>query len=220
MSLSMQSKILRVIQEGTFRRVGGQRDCSTDVRIIASCNADPFRLISENLLRKDLFYRISTVMIELPPLRDHIGDIRELVQHYIGKKRHQYAKDIPSLSPEVYTLFAQYGWPGNVRELYHVLDYALNVVEGEVIEPAHLPAYLRKSQNGGPALPNASAASAEEADPDLFRSDLQTLMDRYEEKVIRQVLEHHGYNISRTAEALGLRRQSLQYRIKKLGIII
>lgn len=222
MSLSMQSKILRVIQEGTFRRVGGQKEYSTDVRIIASCNEDPFRLISENLFRKDLFYRISTVMIELPALRDHIGDIRELVQFYVAKKSHHYAKRTPSLSPEVYTLFAQYSWPGNVRELYHVLDYALNVVEGDVIELSHLPAYLRKFQST--TAPAASASreslSPEVPDQDLFHSDLQTIMDRYEEKVIRQVLEHHGYNISRTAEALRIRRQSLQYRIKKLGIII
>ena len=214
MSLNMQSKILRVLQEGVFRRVGGKKERRTDVRIIASCNADPFHLIAENLLRKDLFYRISVVMIELPPLREHIEDMEELVFSYVEKESKHFAKQIDAFSPEVLALFRHYHWPGNVRELYHVLDYALNVGEGRNIELAHLPAYLQKQKE--PAAPSGQPVLGE----DIFHSNLQQIMDQYEEQVLRQVLEHHGFNISRAAEALGIRRQSLQYRIKKLGIII
>ena len=217
MSLSMQSKILRVIQEGVFRRVGSQKDLTTDVRIIASCNADPFQLISENALRKDLFYRLSTVMIELPALRDHINDIEELVYYHISRRSRGFAKRIDSLSPEVLDLFRHYNWPGNVRELFHVIDYALNTMEGSTIELSHLPTYLQTQKMAAPIQPAQVQLMSDE---ELLHSDLQHIMDKYEEQVIRKVLEHHGYNISRAAEALGIRRQSLQYRIRKLGIII
>lgn len=215
MSLSMQSKILRVLQEGVFRRVGGQAERHIDVRIIASCNADPFQLIADNSLRKDLFYRISTVMIELPPLREHLEDLEELTYKYVEKEGQRFVKQIDSVSPEAITLLRHYHWPGNVRELYHVLDYALNVAEGRTIELAHLPAYLQKQKEE-----QQPAAGQTIPGEDIYHSSLQQIMDQYEEQVLRQVLEHHGYNISRTADALGIRRQSLQYRIKKLGIVI
>lgn len=216
MSLAMQSKILRVLQEGTFHRVGGEEELHTDVRVVSSCNEDPFRLTHENLLRKDLFYRLSTVIIDLPPLRDRIEDLDELIWFYLGKQAHRFIRPVHSLAPGTLAILRSYHWPGNVRELFHVLDHILNVTDGGTAEPQHLPRYL---QTAGTSEISPDPAFAE-MDSDWLHSDLQTTMDRYECQVIRAVLEHYGSNISQAAQALGLRRQSLQYRIKKYGIII
>ena len=217
MSLSMQSKILRAIQEQMFRRVGGQKDIPMDVRIISSCNEDPFQSVAKNELRKDLFYRLSTVMIELPPLREHLEDLDALIDFHLQATSFQFVRTFSKIDGEVRRLFRLYSWPGNVRELFHVLDYAQNVTDGDVLTVEHLPGYLRKLD----APPKTSEApSGSDAATFPWGEDLQSIMDTYEHKVLREALAHYGYNISKTADALGLRRQSLQYRIKKYGIII
>ena len=218
MSLSMQSKILRALQENSFRRVGGQKDISMDVRIISSCNKDPFQCIANNQLRKDLFYRLSTVMIELPSLSMHMEDLEELVRYHLSATAYQYVHSATSLDDQVMELFQSYSWPGNVRELFHVLDYAQNLADGDIISLEHLPSYLLKEQKKTKKAPGGSPAP--EASFDWNSSSLQSLMDDYENKIICQALEHFGYNITQTAQALGLRRQSLQYRIHKYGIQI
>ena len=150
MSLAMQSKILRVIQENTFRRVGGNKDLKLDVRIISSCNEDPFRAIADNQFRRDLFYRLSTVMLELPPLREHLEDLEELVRYHLNATSYQYVHGITEVDPQVYAILRSYHWPGNVRELFHVLDYAQNVADSSTMRPEHLPSYLLKSRTHPP----------------------------------------------------------------------
>lgn len=213
MSLTMQSKLLRVIQEGTFRRIGGSQDKKTDIRFISSCNEPPAQLLKDNALRKDLYYRLSTVTIDLPPLREHPEDIPQLAEEYISAKAYKYAKSIQSIGPDVIALFSQYGWPGNVRELHNVLDFTLNVVDGPVIGVAHLPRYLQDIQK--PQILSAG----EHQEESWLHHDLQYTMDSYESQVLKAVLEYYGGNITRAADCLGLRRQSLQYRMKKYGII-
>ncbi len=216
MSLAMQSKLLRVVQEGIFRRVGSTRDCRTDVRIISSSNEDPFALVDRNSMRRDLFYRLSTVQIRIPPLRERLEDLSVLVTYYFNVKKIQFAKRMDYVSPEVMELFRSYPWPGNVRELFHVLDYAINVVEEGVITTNDLPEYLvarTASQQERPAL---EAAVPQQ---DVVSTKLEDLLGAYEHAVILQVLEHYGYNISRSAQSLGICRQSLAYRIKKYGIV-
>lgn len=213
MSLNMQSKLLRVIQENTFRRVGGSKDLKLDVRIISSCNEDPFRSISENKFRRDLFYRLSTVMIELPPLREHLEDLEELVEYHLESTSYQYVHSITRVEPEVYHILRAYHWPGNIRELFHVVDYAQNVADSTVMKPEHLPSYLlRGREPAGPSAPLPKPI-------DFQNTSLQGLLDDYEREIITQALEHYGYNISQTAQALGILRQSLQYRIRKYGLV-
>jgi len=214
MSLGMQSKILRVIQENTFRRVGGSRDLKLDVRIISSCNEDPFRSIADSRFRRDLFYRLSTVMIELPPLREHPEDLEELVQAHLMATSHQYVHSITEIDPRVYSIFRAYHWPGNVRELFHVLDYAQNVADSNVMRVEHLPSYLLKN---APAASRGADGGFPEID--FSSATLQGILDDYERQVILRALEHCGYNISLTAQKLGILRQSLQYRIRKYGIV-
>lgn len=215
MSLAMQSKILRALQENSFRRVGGQKDIKMDVRIISSCNKDPFQCIRDNELRKDLFYRLSTVMLDLPPLRKHKEDLEELIQFHLNATAFQYVHTSAQISTEVMEIFRAYDWPGNVRELFHVLDYARNISDGSEILPEHLPSYLLKTKE-------APTGSFESVGTSLSFQDtsLQNLMDDYEHTILTKALEHFGFNITKTAEALGIRRQSLQYRIHKYGIRI
>lgn len=220
MSLNMQSKILRAIQENTFRRVGGQKDIKMDVRIISSCNEDPFHTMAENQFRKDLFYRLSTVMIELPPLREHKEDIKELILYRLDATAFQYVHSFTDISVDVMNLLNSYSWPGNVRELFHILDYAQNVSDSDVLCLEHLPSYLRKYGAKKENVNSSEISTTIESYDFAPGVELQGLMDAYEHNVIQKALEHYGYNITKTANALGLRRQSLQYRIKKYGIII
>lgn len=217
MSLTMQSKILRAIQENTFRRVGGQKDIKMDIRIISSCNEDPFRSIGDNQFRKDLFYRLSTVMIELPPVREHKEDLEELIRYHLEASAFQYVRPFTDVSPEVMELFRAYSWPGNVRELFHVLDYAQNVADSDTLCVEHLPGYLLKIKK---EEAKASHLNTLDESVDFINNDLQSLMDEYEHTILLKALEHYGYNITKTADSLRLRRQSLQYRIKKYGIVI
>lgn len=217
MSLSMQSKILRVIQENSFRRVGGEKDIKINVRFISSCNEDPYKITSENLLRKDLFYRLSTVIIEIPPLRNRIDDIEVLIKYCLKQYKDKYFKNVDHIDESVIEILRSYKWPGNVRELFHVVEYALNVIEDNSWKVTHLPKYITNSYEEN----NEIAVNYRNDDNiNLYENDLQYIMDSYESDILKKVLEHNGYNISKTANSLGIKRQSLQYRIKKYGIIV
>ena len=209
MDMGLQAKLLRVIQEGLFRPVGGVQELETDVRIISASNADLQKYIESGRFRRDLFYRLSTVMIELPPLREHLEDLEELIRYHLEATAYQFVHAVTRIDPEVIAVLRAYHWPGNVRELFHVLDYAQNVTDSGSIEVCHLPPYLLKRR----ASPSAARAI------DFTQRDLQGLMDDYEREIIVQALEHCGYNISQTAQTLGILRQSLQYRIRKYGLI-
>lgn len=217
MSLSMQSKILRVVQENRFRRVGGEKDIEINVRFISSCNENPYKITENNLLRKDLFYRLSTVILEIPPLRNRIDDIELLIKYCLKQYKHKYLKSINHIDESVIAILKSYNWPGNVRELFHIVEYALNVIENDTWKISHLPKYITNSYNES----NEKSENFNyDEQPDIFESDLQYIMDNYESKILKKVLEHNGYNISRAADSLSIKRQSLQYRIKKYGIVI
>jgi len=217
MSLSMQSKILRVIQENSFRRVGGDKEIHTDVRFISSCNENPYKITSENLLRKDLFYRLSTVILEIPPLRDRTDDIEILIQSCLSQYSLKYFKEIKHIDESVISILKSYEWPGNVRELFHIVEYALNVIEDDSWQLSHLPKYFI---NNYQECNNVLDSSINNHLVNIYENDLQFIMDSYECEIIKNLLEHNGNNISRTADALGVKRQSLQYRIKKYGLKI
>lgn len=219
MSLAMQSKLLRVVQEGIFRRIGSNKDFHTDVRILSSCNEDPFKMLENYTMRRDFFYRLSTVQVQIPPLRERPEDIQELVDFYLERKRAKYAKRIDYIAPGVMDIFRAYHWPGNVRELFHVLEYILNVTDGGVITERALPAYLLSSAPAE-ATKRESTVRGLPSEQELSSATLEELMGEYESQILERVLEHYGGNISRAARSLGISRQSLGYRIKKYGIIV
>ena len=208
MDIGLQAKLLRVIQEGRFRPVGGVNELETDVRVISASNADLQGYIEDGRFRRDLFYRLSTFQIRIPPLRERREDIPALARTILSGLAVKL-KRRAEISPEALDCLMGHDWPGNVRELFHVLDYAQNVTDSGSIEVCHLPPYLLKRR----ASPSAARAI------DFTQRDLQGLMDDYEREIIVQALEHCGYNISQTAKTLGILRQSLQYRIRKYGLI-
>lgn len=202
MNLKMQSKLLRVLQEKKFRKVGGIKDIESNVRIISSTNEEPFSLIKNGKLRNDLYYRISTVTINIPPLRDRKKDIELLVQYFVRKLSHNYSKNISRVSEDVIKRFKEYEWPGNIRELQHSIEYAFNTMADDVIHIYDLPPYMRKKVN----------KNCKEI---LHQRTLEQIISEYEKEVIKSTLGKYKNNITNTAKHLGIKRQSLQYRIKK-----
>lgn len=202
MNLYMQSKLLRVLQESKFRRVGGLKDIKSDVRVIASTNEEPCYSIENNKMRKDVYYRISTVTINIPPLRERRDDIAILVQYFIDKLSRKYSKDVVGVSNEVLKIFYIYEWPGNVRELLHVLEYCFNTMTEDIIQDRHLPKYLRNDYTIKPKM-------------DTQIKTLKYIMQQYEIEVIENAMTRNKNNITKTADELGIMRQSLQYRITK-----
>ncbi|MGE5632352.1 MAG: sigma-54 interaction domain-containing protein [Caulobacteraceae bacterium] len=212
MSLTMQTKLLRVLQEKKFRRVGGLKDIECDVRIISSCNEDPFDAIKDNRMRRDLFFRLSTVTINIPELKKRKDDIPLLVNYFIQKLSERYQKKVKKVSNNVIECFKEYSWPGNIRELYHAIEYAFNVMEGDAMDIAHLPEYLRELECMGTKDGDFNCKEI------LQLKSLERIMEVYEKRVLKNVLAKYDNNISKAAEALDIKRQSLQYRVKKYGI--
>src|SRR5678810_641744 len=150
LELSLQAKLLRVLEEGSFRRVGGLKDLPLDVRVIAASNRDLKAEGEAGRFRSDLFYRLSVIQIDIPPLRERGDDIRILAEHYMSSFRSRLRKNITSIAPEALEIFRRYEWPGNVRELRNVIERAMILEDGDEITAKYLPRGLTgDSQAGG-----------------------------------------------------------------------
>lgn len=212
MSLNMQSKLLRVLETSTLRRVGGHKDIRVNVRTIAACNADVFELIKKGVFRRDLYYRIAAISIDIPPLHQRSEDIPLYIDFFF--KHHQEGRifSLDHISPTVLSILMEYEWPGNVRELFHVLEYAVNVATTNTLDNSCLPRYILEQRSG---------AEDSTLTPCTGKWDDRTLQEsigEYESHIIKMALKHYGGNVSQTAKALGLQRQGLQYRMRKYGI--
>lgn len=225
----MQAKLLRVIQEKRFQRIGGTKQMRCDVRIIVACNEDPEKLIFENRIRKDFYYRVSTFKIELPRLEERREDIPELAKFFLSELKQKYKLENLQFCDETLSILMNSKWPGNIRELMHVIEYAFaRVHDDEVaIAPEHLPGYLQ-SQDGyafrheetlhkEPTLKDSVYKdSVYHEEHDLYNGDdFETQVAAFEKKVISHAYRHNAYNVTHTAKALGMSRQNLQYHLKK-----
>ncbi|HGA1024524.1 TPA: sigma-54 interaction domain-containing protein [Bacillus cereus] len=216
LSPALQAKLLRAIQEKTIRRIGGTHEKEIDVRIIATINEDPFEAIAHNRLREDLYYRLSVVTLCLPPLRERKEDIPALVQHFIEKYNTQFGLNVTDVDVNVREFFYAYDWPGNVRELEHIIEGSMNLIEDETIITAfHMPTRFREriktEFNMQHALTNHNTDAPK---------TLKHTIEKMEKNYINQILKENHGNISQAAKFLGLSRQNLQYRIKKLHLHI
>ncbi|MBU5292736.1 sigma 54-interacting transcriptional regulator [Anaerosalibacter bizertensis] len=211
MTLSLQAKLLRVLQEGYIRRVGGIKDIPIDVKIIATTNEDPVESVKKGALRKDLYYRLNVIYIAIPPLKERLDDIPILCEHFIKKYNKELDKDIWLVSEEVLFCFQNYSWPGNVRELENAIESAMNYISEDehVLKKEHFisnrhiidskpKTNLFKKIDEGKALPE--------------------LIEDIEKKIIIQGLTKNNNNISHTARELGIKRQTLQHKLKKYDI--
>ena len=190
---NLQSKLLRVLQERTLERVGGTRVISVDVRVIAATNRNVRSLVGEGRFREDLFYRLNTFPLELPPLRDRPADIVPLARLFLERAAGQLGKPLPRLSPAAVERLISYSWPGNVRELENMMERAVILASDEV-DAGHLP----------------------------IASDIPTRPLRFrdiERRAIEDALAMHGGNRTRAAEQLGISVRTLQYRLREYGLV-
>ncbi|HTY62535.1 MAG TPA: sigma-54 dependent transcriptional regulator [Acidobacteriota bacterium] len=200
---AMQSKLLRVLQEREFERLGGTRTIKVDVRLIAATNRDLRAALEEGTFREDLYYRLNVVPINLPPLREHKEDIPDLVEHILSKYRKESGKEIRGLTPQAMQLLKNFHWPGNVRELENIVERAATFAGGSWIEVGdiHLdtePARINGVESG--FLPPG------------------VTLDQWEDEMIREALRRSDGNKSQAARLLGLSRNALRYRLSKIGV--
>lgn len=211
MSLPLQAKLLRVLQEGYIRRVGGTKDIAVDVRIIATTNEPPFESLKKGTLRKDLFYRLNVIFIHIPSLTERKEDIPILVDHFISKYNRILGKKVEAISNDVLNQFMAYTWPGNVRELANVIEGAMNIVdEGESI--------LTKNDFISSMHIIKSMSYRNPFEFESRNRSLPVILEEIERDLVLSALENNNYNITKAAQELGIKRQTLQHKMKKFGI--
>jgi DNA-binding NtrC family response regulator len=202
--LAQQPKLLRVLEDGELERVGSSRTLKVDVRLISATNADLAADVARGAFRKDLLFRLNTLELRLPPLRERGEDIALLAQSFLARFGARYQRDGLRFAPSALRALESYPWPGNVRELSHVIERAALMLDGDVVDEAAL--------NLKPAATHALSGAAA-----LAASESMTI-DAAEEKLVRDALERTGGNIQRAAVLLGLSRPSLYRRMEKYGI--
>ena len=215
LELSLQAKLLRILEEGTFRRVGGLKDIPLDVRVIAASNRDLKAESETNRFRLDLYYRLSVILIDIPPLRERGDDVLLLAEHYIESfnQKLRLRRKIEGLSPEVVAAFRRYRWPGNVRELRNVIERALILEDEETVTMKYLP---RDVASGAPAQQSSASAITSGAGVGFVLPADGLSLDDVEMSLVRQALEQSNGNQTRAAELLDISRDQLRYRLKKL----
>jgi len=204
---SVQVKLLRAIQEREVRRVGDTRDVKVDVRLIAASNRDVAKAVAEGMLREDLFYRLNVIPIHIPPLRERPEDIPLLVAHFIKKIAAELGKSVRGVTPEALAILEGYHWPGNIRELENVIERALVLGSGEMLDADALPADLRRPRD-------VQDVPVEIPEGGL---DLQATLDQIEQRYIQMALARTAGVQTRAAELLRVSFRQLRYKLQKYG---
>ncbi|MEK7385091.1 MAG: sigma-54 dependent transcriptional regulator [candidate division NC10 bacterium] len=204
---SVQVKLLRAIQEREVRRVGDTRDVKVDVRLIAASNRDVAKAVAGGMLREDLFYRLNVIPIHIPPLRERREDIPLLVAHFIKKIAAELGKSVRGVTPEALAILESYHWPGNIRELENVIERALVLGSGEMLDTDALPADLRRPRD-------VQDVPVEIPESGL---DLQATLDQIEQRYIQMALSRTGGVQTRAAELLRVSFRQLRYKLQKYG---
>ena len=202
MPVYLQTKLLRVLQERTVRRLGDEREIAVDFRLISSTNRETGQMIREKLLREDLYFRVSTVRIIVPPLRERLDDLMMLSETLLQRVARKYKKRMRGISPSSFSLLMRYNWPGNVRELESVIEHAVLFATGDYLMPEDLPAQLHKA----PASNYLCVIP-----PYLTKEDI-------EREAIAQTLERTGGNIKKTAQILNYNRPTLYRKLRRFGL--
>lgn len=231
MAPSTQAKILRLLQEGNFERLGGSEPITADVRVIAATNQDLDALIEGGRFRKDLYYRLRGVTIHLPPLRERREDVAELAHYFLFRYSRQIGTQVQSISSEALELLEKYDWPGNVRELQSVIREALIVSAGPTLIPDFLPAELHRAGSAEPeaepevspmpdvnwqSLPDFVETAAAQGEKDVYRRALE----RFDRLVISSIMRQAGGQQNRAAEMLGLSRVTLRSKLRHMRLTV
>ncbi len=223
MPLAIQPKFLRVLENRTFRRVGGTRDITVDVRVITASNKDLAKLVEKETFREDLYYRLKVMLVTVPPLRERAADIPVLADLFVQEFNGMLKRRIRGFSPEAQQVLLAYAWPGNVRELRNVTERGMILCQGDTIPVACLPAELQQLAGTLPSPPPipipqvSEVASAEAPEVDQPLGALGTL-EELEQRYIREVLASVSGNRSQAARVLGISRSTLQDKIRRYGL--
>jgi arginine utilization regulatory protein len=224
MPYDVQGKLLRVLQDGSYRPIGSTENKISNVKIIAAMNIDPQYAIKKKTLRMDLFYRIANNYLYIPPLRERPEDIITIGKEYIKRYNSAYHKEVTGVSDELMTFLQNYSWPGNVRELSHVLESMISVTSNSILQYEELPVYINKS-----IIENDDSSNFKSKDPaesfehfiksnsDNSSIDLNNSVANFESEIIRKVLLSSD-NITDAAKHLGIPRQTLRYKMNKYNI--
>ena len=210
MPITTQATLLRVLEEGKVRRLGGKREIDLDVRVIAATNADLTEAIREGKFREDLYYRLNVFPIPLPPLRERKEDLPVLTEALIHLINQKHGTRVTGIAPEAMQSLEAYHWPGNIRELRNLLERAAIIAGEDLIQPRHLPPAIT-----GAAPPPPSAATAAESNGDAMRVEVGTTVHDAERALIELTLRHTKNNKTRAAEILGISQKTLFNKLKE-----
>jgi DNA-binding NtrC family response regulator len=208
-SPTLQTKLLRVLQEKEFRPLGQTSTLKVDVRIIASTNQDLDRKIKDNMFREDLFYRLNVVSIQLPPLRERPEDIPPLVQHFLDRYCKEFHRPPKTISPDLMSRFVGHRWGGNVRELENVVSRCVLLSPGEEIDPEHIDLGSASDQD---CLVSEQLISLK------YKEAKKRVLERFHREYLSGIFSHHNGNVTRSAKDCGLERQALQQIMRRYGI--
>jgi transcriptional regulator with PAS, ATPase and Fis domain len=203
MPAHLQTKLLRVLQDRRLRRLGDEREVAVDFSLVCSTNRDTAQMIQEGTLHKDLFFRVSTIRVKVPPLRERPDDVAPLAEHFLQNYAGKYQKRIRAVSPAAFALLARYDWPGNVRELESVIEHAVLFAREEELRPEDLPEHLHAATAAHPACVIPGYMTMEEI----------------EREAIAQTLKRTGGNVKKTAEILDYHRPTLYRKLRKFGLM-
>ena len=207
MELSLQAKLLRVLEEGAFRRVGGLKDLPLDVRIVAASNQNLKKRGEEGTFRLDLYFRLSVIQVDIPPLRDRGDDVLLLAKHYMESTNlKRRGKELKDLSREATRIFKSYYWPGNVRELRNVIERASILEDSEFVSPTHLPVDMLAGEKGADGNSGEIKLPAEGVS-----------LEAVEVELARQAVNRTGGNLTQAAKLLDISRDQLRYKLRKSG---
>jgi transcriptional regulator with PAS, ATPase and Fis domain len=209
MQAMTQVKLLRVLQERKFRRLGGRVEQEVDVRVIAATNVNTAEAMREGKLRDDLFYRLNVFTIDLPPLRERKDDLGLLVQAFIDEFNARDRRQVRAVTPEAMRMLEAYDWPGNVREVRNVMERATILARGDLIEPQHLPRFGGSSAGVAAAKPAEAPSSGVTITPGMT-------VDEAERRLILATLEAAGGNKTRAAEMLGISLKTLHNKLNRM----
>jgi DNA-binding NtrC family response regulator len=199
---ALQAKLLRFLEEKSFKRVGGSADIRVDVRVVAATNRDLEDAVRQGRFREDLFYRLNVMQIQLPPLREHASDVPQLVSFYIDVFNREFRKQVRGATDEALALLRGYRWPGNIRELRNAVERAMLLADGDWLAPEHFPmSVARRPIAQGLELPEEGLS-----------------LEAVERELVVQALKRTGWNHTKAAALLGLNRDQIRYRVEKFGL--
>jgi DNA-binding NtrC family response regulator len=218
MSANVQAKLLRALEERRIERLGGSDSIPVDVRIVSATHRPLEQDIEKGSFRADLFYRLQVVTVEIPALRDRREDIPVLAETFARQAAERYGLPPRTLAPSALRRLVEYHWPGNVRELRNAVERSMILAEGDEVQAKDLPDEV----GGGRAAKEASAPAPAAAEPGAlavpFTSDFREDRREFERRYIARCLEETGGNVTRAAAILGMHRQSLQHKLRELGL--